>query len=132
MGRAVVILNTPDARQTVVDWARKSPMGTRVEFKAPKRSVPQNDLMWAALTDVASQKTHYGNKYTPDEWKVIFLHAIGREVKFIPALEGAAFIPWGQSSSDLSVQEMTAMIDFIHAWGAQNGVKFKLDEMFAA
>ena len=131
MSRALIVLNTPEARKTATTWIAKAPDGSRVEFKAPKRTLPQNDLMWAALTDVASQKTHYGNKYTPDEWKVIFLHAIGREVKFIPALEGAAFIPWGQSSSDLSVKEMVDLLDFIFAWGAQNGVKFREQRLAA-
>jgi hypothetical protein len=80
--------------------------------------------MWAMLTDVSRQKEHMGRKYTPDQWKVIFLHAIGREVQFIPALDGQGFIPWGQSSSDLSVKEMTDLIEFMFAWGAENGVTF--------
>lgn len=76
------------------------------------------------LTDVAAQKEHNGRRYTPDQWKVIFMAAIGREVQFIPSLDGKAFIPWGQSSSDLSREEMGNLIDFIDSWGAKNGVTF--------
>ncbi len=79
--------------------------------------------MWAMLTDIAAQAEHSGRKYTPDAWKVIFLYAIGREVQFIPAIDGKTFIPWGQSSSDLSRAEMTALIDFMDSWCAQNGIK---------
>ncbi len=75
------------------------------------------------LTDVAAQAEHNGRKYPADAWKLIFMAAIGREVQFIPALDDKTFIPWGQSSSDLSRAEMTALIDFIDAWCAQNGVK---------
>jgi hypothetical protein len=76
------------------------------------------------LTDVATQKEHVGRKYAPDQWKVLFMHACGREVQFIPSLDNATFIPWGQSSSDLSKAEMTELIEFIHAWGAEHGVVF--------
>ena len=103
-------------------WIRAAPIGTRVTFKAHKRSTAQNDHMWAILTDIAAQKEHCGRKYTPDAWKVIFLAAIGQEVQFIPSLDGKTFIPWGQSSSDLSKKEMTDLIEFMMAWCAENDV----------
>ena len=124
MSRAVITLSTPADRDRAIKWSQQAPAGTRLEFKQPKRSLPQNDRFWAMLTDVATQKEHAGRKYTPDQWKILFMHACGREVQFIPSLDNATFIPWGQSSSDLSKTEMTEMIDFIHAWGAENGVVF--------
>jgi hypothetical protein len=51
-----------------------------VEFKAPKRSLPQNDRMWAMLTDVATQLPWHGIKLSPDDWKLIFLDALKREL----------------------------------------------------
>lgn len=122
MSRHLITLYSDQDRARARTYINSAPVGTRVEFKALKRSLPQNDLMWAMLTDIAAQKEHGGRKYTPDQWKVIFLAAIGREVQFIPSLDGKAFIPWGQSSSDLSRDEMRALIDFIDAWCAQNGV----------
>ena len=76
------------------------------------------------LTDVATQVDHNGKRYTPDQWKVLFMHACGREVQFLPSLDGATFIPWGQSSSDLSKEEMTELIEFMFSWGAEHGVVF--------
>lgn len=122
MSRALIVLNGSTDRLRAVSWIEKAPPGTRVEFKAAKRSQVQNDRMWAMLTDVARQKTHAGQKYSPDQWKVLFLHACGREVKFIPALDGGTWIPWGQSSSDLSKAEFSELIEFMFSWGAQNGV----------
>jgi hypothetical protein len=124
MGRALVVIKSEADRNLICRWARQVEAGSRVEFKKAKRSLPQNDRMWAMLTDIATQKEHAGRKYTPDQWKVLFMHACGREVQFIPALDGATFIPWGQSSSDLSKQEMTDLIEFMLAWGAENGVVF--------
>jgi hypothetical protein len=125
MSRALLVLTTDEARQKAVTWVNKAPVGTRVEFKASKRSLPPNDRMWAMLTDIAAQKEHGGRKYTPDQWKVLFLSACGQEVQFIPALDGKTFLPWGQSSSDLSKQEMTDLIEFMLVWGSENGVTFQ-------
>ena len=124
MSRALITVNGKSDRERASAWALKAPAGTRVEFKKPRRTIPQNDRMWAMLTDIAEQKEHAGRKYSPDQWKVLFMHACGREVQFIPALDNGTFIPWGQSSSDLSKQEMTDLIEFMLAWGAENGVHF--------
>ena len=124
MSRAVLVLGSSAMREKAIRWIRTAPVNTRVEFKEPKRSLPQNDRFWAMLTDVAQQATHHGRKYTADQWKVIFLHALGREAQFVPALDGGGFIPLGQSSSDLSKAEMSDAMAFIEAWGARNGVTF--------
>lgn len=131
MTRALLVLHSPEMRTRAINWVTKAPAETRVEFKAPKRSLPQNDRMWAMLTDVASQKEHAGRKYTPDQWKVLFMHACGRAVQFLLSLDEATFIPWGQSSSDLSKEEMTELIEFIFAWGAEHGVVFQEPESVA-
>src|SRR5688572_20680701 len=107
MSRALLVLRTEAERRKAVHWIDKAPPGTRVEFKAPRRTLDQNSRMWAMLTDVAEQAEHNGRRYTPDQWKVLFMHACGREIQFIPALDGSTFIPWGQSSSDLSKEEMS-------------------------
>lgn len=122
MSRALLVLRTDTDRRKATEWIHRAPPMTRVEFKASKRTTDQNARMWAMLTDIATQKTHMGRRYTPDQWKVLFMHACGREVQFIPALDGSTFIPWGQSSSDLSKGEMSELIEFLFAWGAENGV----------
>lgn len=122
MSRHLIALYTEEDRKRARTYVNSAPLGTRVEFKAAQRSVDQNSLMWAMLTDISAQKEHNGRRYTPDQWKVIFLHAVGREVQFIPSLDGSTFLPWGQSSSDLSRAEMATLIDFMDAWCAQNGV----------
>jgi hypothetical protein len=124
MSRAVLILSGYVPRERAMKWIMGAPEGTRVEFKEPKRTLPQNDRMWAMLTDVAAQKTHCGRRYSADEWKVIFLHALGRETRFVPSLDEKTFLPLGFSSSDLSKAEMSELMELIAAWGAERGVKF--------
>ncbi len=132
MSRALVTLRGAGDRERVARWAAQAPAGTRVEFKETKRSLPQNDRMWAMLTDIATQKEHCGRKYTPEIWKCLLMHAWGREVKFIPALDGEGVVPMVYRSSDLGKAEMTELIEFMFSWGAQNGVVFHDDEERAA
>ena len=124
MSRVFFVLRGLTDIARAISVIQKAPPGTRVEIKGAKRTLPQNDRMWAMLTDVSRQAQHHGQRYTADQWKVIFMHAAGREVTFIPALEGGGFIPWGQRSSDLSVAEMTDVIECMFEWGARNGIEW--------
>ena len=122
--RAILTLNSQEVRNRALDWINRSPAGTRVTFQAPKRSLDQNALLWTYLGDVASQVVHNGRKYPSEAWKHLFLAAIGREVQFIEGLDGQP-VQWGRSSSDLSKAEMSELLDFIGAYGAEHGVVFK-------
>lgn len=128
MSRALIVIRTAADRIKAATWVHKAPIGTRIDFKAAKRTLDQNSLMWSLLTQVAQQKEHAGRRYTPDQWKVLFMHACGREVQFIPSLDNTTFLPWGQSSSDLSKGEMAELIEFIFSWASQNGVVFHEQE----
>ena len=127
MSRAVVILGSPAERSRVAKWALTAPTGTRVEFREAKRSTEQNSRMWAMLTDVSKQIDHHGRRYTPDDWKCLFMHSLGREVRFLPSLDGQSFVPIGYRSSELSKAEMTDLIELMFSWGAEHGVTFHDD-----
>ena len=124
MSRANLILANPAVRSRAVDWCQRLPVGTRVEFKAPRRSIPQNDRMWAMLTDVATQLPWHGIKLSADDWKLLFLDSLKRELRMVPNLDGNGFVNLGRSSSDLSKAEMTDLIEIIAAFGANHGVVF--------
>lgn len=124
MSRATIVLSNDFQRAKAIGLISRAPAHTRLDFKAARRTLPQNAHLWALLTDIARQADHHGRKYTANQWKVIFLHALGREVQFLPALEGAEFVPYGQSSSDLSKDEMSNLIDLILAWGAEHEIEF--------
>lgn len=124
MTRALIVLNTDADRAKAARWVAAAPEGARVEFKKPQRSIPQNDRMWAMLTDVASQVPWHGLRLSPDDWKIIFLDALKRELRMVPNMDGNGFVNLGRSSSDLSKEEMTDLIDLIHAFGAEKGVTF--------
>lgn len=124
MSRALVTLWRREDRERAHRWIDGVPNGTRVEFKEAKRSTDQNAKMWACLTDIASQVQWHGLKLSPDDWKLIFLDALKREVRMVPNIDGNGFVSLGRSSSDLSKAEMSDLIELIHAFGASHSVKF--------
>jgi len=125
MSRALLILDTEATRQQAVEWCRKLKPGTRVEFKAPKRSDDQNAKMWAMLTEVSMQVRHHELRLSSEDWKLIFLDALKRENRLVPNLDGNGMVSLGRSSSDLSKAEMSDLIELIYEYGARNGVVFK-------
>jgi hypothetical protein len=132
MGRATVVIRGQADRLRISSWAQKAPSGTRVEFKASKRSLPQNDRMWAMLTDIARQLEWHGQKLSTEDWKLLFLDALKREVRMVPNLDGNGFVNLGRSSSDLSKGEMSDLIELMTEFGTRHGVTFGDQESEAA
>jgi hypothetical protein len=124
MSRHLITIRSTAERERAVRYVGAAPFGTRVEFKAAKRTLPQNDFMWSMLTDIARELPWHGIKLTPDEWKLLFLDALKRELRIVPNLDGNGFVNLGRSSSDLSKQEMADLIEIIREFGARHGVKF--------
>ena len=132
MSRALVIIRTPADRQLACKWAMAVPVGSRIEFKKPRRTIPQNDRMWALLTDIATQVQYNGVKLSPEDLKLVFLDALKREVRIVPNLDGTGFVNLGRSSSDLSVEEMGDLFLLIEKFGAEHGVVFGDEKSEAA
>lgn len=124
MSRAALIIANDDIRAKARHWVDIAPRNTRVEFKAPKRTLPQNARMWAMLTDVATQLQWHGVKLTADDWKLIFLDGLKAELRLVPNINGNGFVNLGRSSSDLSKEEMGELMTLIEAFGAQHGITF--------
>lgn len=112
----------PADRARLAVWVGRAPVGWRVEFKEAKRSHEQNDRFWELLTRVSKRMTINGAQFQPEQWKAIFMQAMGRQAQVLPALDGSTWFPTGFRSSDLSVREMADLQTFIEAHCAENGV----------
>lgn len=123
MTRAALILSTPSERLRAARWAQDLPAGTRVEFKAPRRSLPQNDLLWSRLTEISTRVEWHGQKLAPGDWKDMFTASL-RKARVVPNLEGDGFVLLGLHTSDMTKEEMTNLLDLIDAFAAERGVTF--------
>ena len=89
------------------------------------RSEKQNNLMWSCLRDLSEQVTWFNKKLTADGWKnFVTGHLEGQDV--VPNMDGTGFISLtkGKPTSQMTIQEMTAVIEMAHAFGSEQGVKW--------
>jgi len=124
MTRAVLVLANDTIRAKAADWVRRLPKDTRVEFKAPRRSLDQNALMWQRLTEIAEQVEWYGAKLSAEDWKDV-LSASLRKARVVPGIDPGTYVPLGMRTSDMSKQEMTDLLELIAAFGSERGVVFR-------
>ena len=122
MARALLVLWNDEMKERAIDWIRRAPKESRVEFKGPKRTRDQNMRMWARLTDIATQLVWHGVRLSPDDWKLMMLDGLKRELRLVPNINGDGFVNLGRSSSDLTIGEMTDLIELIFHFGAKHGV----------
>lgn len=120
--RALFVLANEDVRYKVVESVWRAEPGSRVEIKGPKRTLDQNARMWATLTDIAEQVDWHGVKYSPEDWKDYFMHAMKR-ARWMPCEEGG-LVPIGMHTSSISKSEMSDLVILMEEFGARNGVAF--------
>ena len=124
MSRATIILRSDDDRKRVKDFVAKVPLGTSVDFKRSRRSLDQNSLMWARLTEIARQVDWYGQKLTATDWKDMFTASL-RKATSVPGLDHGTVVVLGLHTSDMTKDEMGLLLDLIDAFAAERGVTFQ-------
>lgn len=127
MSRRVFHLVNAAVRRNARQAIRIAPDNYVCEVKPRTRSLDQNNLMWAALTDLSRQVTWPVNGVvqllSPEDWKSIITASLNEESRMAQGINGG-FVLLGKSTSRMSVKEMTEVIEFAHAFGAERGVRW--------
>lgn len=124
MTREIVQIKGAEDRQKIARWAQGVPLGTTVEFRAPRRSNDQNALMWSLLTQLSQQIEWCGKKRSPEDWKDLTTAAL-RGAEFVPGINPGTVVPLGMRTSQMTKDELSALIELIYAFGAERGVRFR-------
>jgi len=111
----------PDVKATLTAGKR-----LQLTIKPETRSLPQNARLWAMLTEISEQVEWYGRRLTPENWKHVFSAALKKQ-DVVPGLDGG-FVVLGQSTSKMTVAEMSDLQTLMEAFGAEKGVKFSAKE----
>ena len=74
--------------------------------------------------EIAAQVKWHGVTLKADDFKLIFLDALKKELRVVPNLAGDGMVNLGRSSSDLSKEEFADLLELITAWGLSHGVRF--------
>lgn len=120
------LLRDANVRQHVISTIQQLPTDStkplQITIQEETRSLAQNRMLWACLHDVSSQVIWYGRKMDPESWKHVFSASLKKQ-DTVPGIDGG-FVVLGQSTSKMRVGEMRDLIELIHAFGAERGVRF--------
>lgn len=115
-----IILGSPDQRTIAKRLIDAAPFNAVVRISEARRTLDQNAKMHAMLSDI-SRAMPEGRRHPPEVWKSLAMHACGWEVQFEMGLNGQPF-PVGYRSSRLTKAQMSELIEFLYAYGAEHGV----------
>lgn len=118
-----ITLRGPSQRDFAHRVIEQAPDGYVVKVAAETRRDAQNRKLWPMLTDLQHQVEEL-TTYSVDDIKLRFLHALGAELRFLPALEGQGMFPIGLRSSTLTVDQFSALVELLYAYGARHGVRW--------
>ena len=121
---SAIIRKGPAGRSFAYRLVDSAPEGSVVKIDPPRRTIPQNDRLWAILTEISAAKPE-GRELTPDVWKAIFMHSLDHEQRFEMALDGKGFVPLGFRSSKLSKAQMSDLMAFIEEYAARHGIELE-------
>jgi hypothetical protein len=125
-----VILSGPVARERAKLLIDRAPEGFVATVSEPRRTLDQNAMLWAILTDISVSMPE-GRRHTPEDWKAILMNACGWEVQFIEGLDGRPF-PSGFRSSRMTKRQMADLITFALEYGDRHGVRWSDPQQEAA
>ncbi len=110
-------------RYVAAEAIRRAPDGYVCEVKPPTRTLEQNSLLWARLTELSARLPWDGERLTATEYKDL-LTACLRKQKVVRGVEGG-LVFLGARTSQMTIAEMGELLDLIDAFAAERGIVFK-------
>ena len=132
--RKTVILSTPRARGTALQYVAEAPEGWHVTLQEPTRTLDQNAKFHALCSDIAASGMEWaGKRRTAAQWKVLLVsgHAAATKEAFdlVPGLENE-FVNLRESTALMSKKRGASLIEYTLAFCAANGIEV-MDEVAA-
>ena len=99
------------------------------ELGPEPQSRDQQEKYHAMIGEVAEQAKHLGAKWDAEDWKRLLLDRFARETgravgKVIPNLSGDGVVEVGILSRRFSKRTANEFIEWLLAWGVENGIEF--------
>lgn len=93
------------------------------------KSRDQEEKYHAMIGEISKQAQHIGSVWEPEDWKRLLLDKFARETgrthgKVIPNLDKSGVVEVGLQSRKFSRADGSEFIEWLHCWGAENGVAF--------
>lgn len=127
MKPAKITLRNGRDRAQARKWLDACPVGYTLWFKPPTRTLPQNAQLWALLDEISAQVEWYGEKLSSEEWKDITTAALKKQ-RVVPGIDGGVVVI-GAHTSQMSIEELSDLIELIRAFGSERNVKWGDDAL---
>ena len=103
-----------------------------MEFREPRRTSPENRLLHVLIGELSRKLEWAGAKRDDETWKRLLVAAWcrvdGKGAEILPALDGHGVDIVPARTSRLSKRDCAELIEFIYAWGAEQGVRWDAPE----
>ena len=100
-----------------------------VELRHEKRSLAENAMLHALLTEISNKVEWSGKKRDAETWKRLltaaWCRARNEHIEMLPAIDGHGIDIIYRHTSQLTVSECAELIEYVQAWAVDQGVKLK-------
>lgn len=125
--RKQYILMHQEARQAAINAINEAPEGYYVDIKPRNRSLEQNAMLHALIQEISQKLEWAGKTRTTEAWKRLltaaWLRARGEPIEMLPAIDGHGVDIVFRKTSELTVNEMTELLEYIQAWAVEQGIE---------
>lgn len=100
-----------------------------LEIKDASKSRVQEEKYHAMIGEIAKQASHMGAKWDAEDWKRLLLHDFAKQMnlpqsRIIPSLDGTGIVQLGFQTRKFTKEQASEFVEFLYAWGAQNGITY--------
>lgn len=135
------VLAHDEARRRAMRGCEIAPPGWVVRVSPPNKSRDQEAKYHAQIGDIAAQVLLHGQRFDAEMWKRMLVDAFHYDtkddpelaedwrrmgdVRFAPALNHPGVVVLGFQTRDFPKRLASAFIEWLYAFGAENGVEWK-------
>ena len=127
------------ARANAARAVQAAPDGYMVQISEPTKKREQEEKYHAMIGDIAKQCEFMGGKLDADDWKRLLVDMFAKVMRdlgtplhhdgrVIPSLDYERVVQLGIQTRDFWVREAADFIEYLYAFGAENGVRFTAAE----
>lgn len=126
--KKTIFLIDKHRKQYAYECIKNAPDDYVCTIQKKTRTLDQNAILHAALTDISKQVLWHGNKLSVDIWKRLcvaaWLREKGEQPMLIPALDGSGVDVIYEKTSRLNVSQCSELVEWCFSFGAEHGVNF--------
>lgn len=100
-----------------------------LEIKQANKSREQEEKYHAMIGEIAKQSQHLGAKWDAESWKRLLVDQFCRDNDIktgvvIPNLSGDGIVQLGFQTRKFTKEQASEFVEWLHAWGAENGIVY--------